>query len=237
MQQQKDFDTTCCGNSGRSSLRAQVLLCNNTGAAISTVTAAPSLLGSAYGPPRYMRIDTDEVGSLPAGVESPANFTGRWLVVETRGQFERRIAAVLLAAGAGYFLPMERLYKKNGGGNRCLVNRILFPGYLFACCRHEDDCYELSNRDGVKRIIRVSHQQQLIRELAAISIAMSAGLLSDQRPELGPGVKCEIVRGPLKGCQGWIDARDDKKGTVVLKVTVLGQSCPTNISIEDVEAI
>jgi transcription antitermination factor NusG len=202
------------------------------------MSAATSLPGCAYGPSTtlQMRIRSDEVESLPCGIASPADLPGRWLVAQVRGGYERRIAGTLEDAGVGFYLPMEEVYKKNGGGNRCLVKRLVFRSYVFACCRHEDDCYELVARDGVIKLIQVTDQSRFVREISAIDIASRAGLLAEQRPELQAGVQVEIVRGPLRGCLAWIDERDEKGG-VVLKLTILGQPVPTTVPLEDVDVI
>lgn len=200
---------------------------------------SPGGVDVAYGtfPTTRMMIDPAEVGPLPAFAESPADLVGRWVAVFVKGRTERDTAAMLASVGVGFYLPMEQRWNRDGGNKRRRVWRIIFESYLFACCAHEDHFYELSNRKNIVRVIRVPNQRQLVDELTAINEATKQHLLGDRHPDVRPGVRVEIIRGSMRGFQGWVERREDGREEVVLKVTLLGQSVPTTVPIEDVEPV
>jgi transcription antitermination factor NusG len=191
---------------------------------------------SAYGTPAFPRIS--EVPSLPYGLTSPEEMQGSWYVVPCHSQYERKLALLLtlLAPGIGYCLPMERVTtpKKK-------YTRLVCPSVIFVCCRHDDDCYELTNREGVGNPVRARDQVDFVKDLVAFHRAAEQGVLKAKLKAIHAGIECEIVRGPMKGCRGWVekvqDERKDGSQDVVIKMTVLGDYRSTTVSIEDVEPV
>lgn len=181
-----------------------------------------------------------DVTALPVGVGLPSELAGEWVIARVRGGFERKLVLLLatVAEGIGYCLPMEHIQRRSGGQNRGTYTRLIFPSYLFVCCRHQDDFYELVARDGVFERIAVKDQSKLARELDGFHIAAENGLLNRDNSGVRKGVKCEIIRGPMRGHQGYIDeVKGEDKRRVVIAITILGAERATDIPIEDVEPV
>jgi transcription antitermination factor NusG len=206
------------------------------------VTALPAFApaekrGSTPSFPR-MSFRIEDVPALPPGVDSPADLQGEWVIARTKGNYERKLVWMLetICPGIGWCLPMEHLKRKSSGQP---YTRLVFSSYVFVCCGWEGrGRYELRQRENVFDIIPVTNQALLVSELKSFHIAAENGLLKDRRQDIRPGIKCIVKQGrPFEGCVGYIDARDDKKGEVVLMMTMLGDSRPTTIPLEDVEPI
>lgn len=178
-----------------------------------------------------------DVTALPAGVSSPHDLAGEWVIVRVRGGRERKLIILLadVARGIGYCLPMERVRRRVDGQDRGTYTRLLFPSYAFICCRHEDDYYELVGRGRCLQRIRVIDQQRFVSELDGMNLAARNGMLSKyDRRDIKKGIQCRIKRGKLQGHYGWIESVKGEDH-VVIGITILGQSCPTTVPIDDVE--
>lgn len=184
-----------------------------------------------------------DLPALPAGVSSLAELGGEWVISRVKGGEERKLIFLLttqISRGVGYCLPMERVRRTSSGQRRGTYTRLVFPSYVFVCCRHEDDFYNLHGGNGFRSRQRVKDQARFVSELSGFHIAAQDGLLLERdRAWIKPGARCKIIRGPLEHLEGWIDSvgGNDADKRVVIKLTILGAARPTNIPIDDVEPI
>lgn len=163
---------------------------------------------------------------------------GEWIVAQVRGLYERKIATMLGEHDVPFYLPMQEVRKRDRSGVKRRVVELIFPNYLFVCARNDDDAYELVNRDGILRLIRVPKLSQgvLTRELTDIFMATQAGLTLGQGIPISKGDRCEVKDGPFKHFQGKF-VRRANQNMMVLELSILGRDVPVEIDENLIELV
>ena len=167
--------------------------------------------------------------------ETPiAEMVGNWWVAHTKARNEKALAWDLLKSQTSYFLPMaEKISTIRGRRVKSVL--VLFPGYLFFCGSEEQRSAAMTT-NRIASTIEVTNQDQLIKELSSIQIAMAQPKKLDPFPYLQAGRKCVVKAGPLKGVEGFLIRRKNVN-RLVLKVDVLGQAVATEIDAELLDII
>lgn len=168
-----------------------------------------------------------EPPAFGARATSLSELTGEWWVAQARPQYERKLALELAAAGHDYYLPTYSVILVKGGKRR-RERRLCIPGYVFvngnansryaaACSRH------------TLRIINVSHQARLAKELSRLDASIMELPVFDTTAFAHKGARVRVKMGhALEGTVGYIDARTGR-GTVTVAVTMLGTGTPIEI--------
>ena len=193
-----------------------------------------------------MRQRFDDLPPLPAGLSSPAEPVGRWYVAAVESCQERKVAAVLSRPdfendrpGIKYYLPQYQVTGKDAAGKRRTWQRVLFPGYVFFCCRDGEDLFAVTQRAEVLDVLSVHEKAQptLVAELAALHAALSAsGMTVDPYAFAAEGSRCRVRRGALEGTEGTVIRRDGVHKLVLL-VTILGTGAMLDIDPDELEAV
>ena len=90
---------------------------------------------------------------LTTAVPAGADVDARWLAVWTRSQCEQKVELGLRRKRFEVFLPRVRMPSARRD-RRVVLERPLFPGYLFVRLPHAAECYlRVANTDGVVRIL------------------------------------------------------------------------------------
>ncbi|MBI3665639.1 MAG: UpxY family transcription antiterminator [Acidobacteria bacterium] len=161
-----------------------------------------------------------------------------WYAVYTRSNFEKRVAADLVAKRIENYLPLvEELH--HWKDRKKVVEVPVFPGYVFA--RFVDS---QRNRLSVLRSIgtvRILGQEERIEPVPDVEIDSIRRLLKSNlpcfaHPFLRQGAWVKVKRGPLKDLEGLL-VRVKSKTRLVLSITLLSQSVATEIDILDVEVL
>lgn len=155
-----------------------------------------------------------------------ANFLGRWFVLHTKSRQEKRLSEDLLARGIAHFLPLvpaARYY----GRRKAIIAEPLFPGYVFMRGAVES-AYEADRTGRLANILPVADQAKLTWELENLAMALSREVPLDAYPSLKEGVKVEVKAGPLKGLQGWVEARK-AWNRLILEVKMLGRAVSLDV--------
>ena len=153
--------------------------------------------------------------ALPAG-------DVRWFVLHTLSRQEKALAESLEKRRVEVFLPLVK-EKRSHGRRRVVVERPLFPGYVFLRGTVEE-AYEADRTKRVANLIEVADQAALGWELSNIRLALEreAGPL-DPHPYLKVGVRVAVRSGPLRGLEGVVAERT-RHDRVVLQVRTLGRA-------------
>jgi len=176
----------------------------------------------------------DNPPALPPTVEMPAQLAGRWAVAHTKPRHEKALAHDLLARGVGYFLPMVESVRFSGGRKRRVL-KPLFSSYLFLCGSSADRTAALrTNR--VCRMLEVHDQQELVKELTAVCVALRSSACVHPCALLAPGRRCRVRAGPLAGLEGTV-IRHSKKTRLVLQVSFIGQGAAVEIDADALEPV
>ena len=170
----------------------------------------------------------DSLTELAGPVSTPFEVdTGYWWVVHTKARAEKVVAEQLARRGVEHFLPLARVQRRYGARSATEVSLPLFPGYLFLCGGETERLITLDTRR-VARVIRVTDQGGLKRELGQIYRTVNCGMPVDLYPGIKRGRRCRIIAGSLQGIEGVVLRRRDVC-RVYLAVEILGQSAEVEL--------
>jgi transcription antitermination factor NusG len=153
----------------------------------------------------------------------PASFPvgGRWYVVYTAPQAERRAVDGIMHLGFECFLPMERRVRRKPRVKPQVYEAPLFPRYGFVRFDiNRDGWGGILETDGVMDLLRPNNVPVSVPTtiIDGLRLADSIGLLDHtQPPKLGSLV--EVTDGPFSGLLGKImRARSGDRVDVLLKI-------------------
>jgi transcription antitermination factor NusG len=162
-------------------------------------------------------------------LSSPVDDTAgqlQWHVLQTKPRQEKILAQDLAARKLEFFLPLQ-LRVNYHGSRKITLELPLFPGYLFLR-GSLDDVYTVDRGKRVAKIIRVSQQDHLDRELKNIRLALEGKATLDPYPYLKTGSRAEVKFGPMRGLQGIVEQRLGMT-RLVLQIDMLGQAVSLEI--------
>lgn len=180
--------------------------------------------------------------SRSSQMTAPSEMVGEWVVAQVLAHHEKSIAAMLARAEVLHYLPLYIRTQPDAAGKTRHRHLPLFPGYLFVCCRHEDDRYELSSRYNtqgqkiVYDLIEVNNQKKFVKELSNVHLAVQAG---DVQPYKLPAVGdrcCISSKHPMRGVEGTV-VRAGKRTLFVLEIETLGRALECSVPPEFLEII
>lgn len=151
-----------------------------------------------------------------------------WYAVAVRSNFERIVAQSLRQKDYEIFLPVY-LAKRRWSDRTKVVERALFPGYLF--CRMDfARRVPLLNTLGVASIVGIGKCAAAVAdgEIAALQRIVESGLPVAPWPFLKAGQFVYINRGPLAGLEGIVIAPKNRSRLVV-SVEMLRRSVTVEI--------
>lgn len=151
-----------------------------------------------------------------------------WYAVAVRSNFERIVAQSLRQKDYEVFLPTY-LAKRRWSDRTKVVERALFPGYLF--CRMDlQQRVPLLNTLGVASIVGVGKCAAPVAdgEIAAVQKIVGSGLPVAPWPFLKAGQLVYIHQGPLAGVEGIVIASKNSSRLVV-SVEMLRRSVTVEI--------
>jgi transcription antitermination factor NusG len=144
-----------------------------------------------------------------------------WHVLYVKSRQEKALAEELSAMGIDHYLPLERQLRFHRN-RKTHVELPLFPGYLFL---HGtiDEMYSADRTKRVARLIHVSDQVQIERDLCNLKLAISNGTPLRAHAYLSRGTRVEVKAGPLKGLQGIVED-SSRLDRVILQVEMLARA-------------
>jgi transcription antitermination factor NusG len=174
---------------------------------------------------------------VPASGPTPPWLAPRiaWFALRTRSRFEFVARDALDAKGYEAWLPTFDETVRWTDREK-VINRALFPGYIFARFDRFDAARALQTR-GIVQILGTGND-----EYSQIDDDVIADLrrVVDSRVTVAPcayvaGASVTIARGPFAGVAGVI-ARVKGATTLTIPVAILGRSVSVQIDASDVEA-
>ncbi len=162
---------------------------------------------------------------------------GHWTAVRTKPRCEKRLARFAEVRNIPFYLPLLRRRKRY---QRRRVETLIpmFPGYVFVQIqRSEANVLFESNR--IAHILPVqseAEESSLIRELNDVRVIELAELEKELvvNPDIVPGKPVLISEGPLQGCHGIVEKRDDR-ARVTVNLELLGNSVTAIMDLREVE--
>ena len=162
---------------------------------------------------------------------------GQWTAVRTKPRCEKQLSRFAEVKNIPFYLPLLRRRKRY---QRRQVETLIpmFPGYVFVQIqRNNTDILFESNR--VAHILPVqseTEENRLIRELNDVRVIELAELEKELivNPDIIPGRPVLISEGPLRGCHGIVEKRDDR-ARVTVNLELLGNSVTAIMDLREVE--
>jgi transcriptional antiterminator RfaH len=155
-----------------------------------------------------------------------------WGVVHVKSRTEKALARHLGALRIPFYLPLgERRTRRSG---RTFVSYLpFFPGYVFLRGGAENRAAAIRSRV-VVRVLDVSDQDLLDRELAEIRALQVSGAPLVVHPYLSPGNAVRIREGPFQGHYGVV-VREKGATRLVVSVSMLRRSVAVELERDGVE--
>ncbi len=184
----------------------------------------------------FERLSPEEAAARGDALLAPGTDGRLWCVLHARPRCEKKAAAACDELLVRNYLPLRQSTPRHRKGQRRYSFDIpLFPGYLFGCCNREER-YSLLCSDLLVRMIDVVDQEQLLRELRSVYLAICSQVDLALYPQLRRGRLVRVTSGPLRGVVGRIARR--KEGLrIVLNVSMLGTAVAAELDMADVELV
>jgi transcription antitermination factor NusG len=159
-----------------------------------------------------------------------------WFAAYTCSRQEKRVAQHLSTRRIEYFLPVHRKISLWKNGLRMLIERPLFPSYVFV----KIDCNDrvrVLELPGVHSIVGAGRQPIPLPFEEIEALRQSMHLVNAQpHPLLKSGETVLIRKGPLEGMTG-IMVRQKNSTRVILTLDLIMKSISVEVNGQDVEVV
>jgi transcription termination/antitermination protein NusG len=162
----------------------------------------------------------------------------RWYAVQTRSNFEKRVANELDSKRLETYCPVFRELHQWADRKR-VIERPLFQGYVFAKFADSGSArLSVLTAPGTVRIVGAGAALSAIPdgEIEAIRRVMNAGQGCSAHPFLREGSRVRVRRGALRDLEG-ILVRVKNQARLVVSLTLLSQAVSAEVDASDVEMI
>jgi transcriptional antiterminator RfaH len=134
--------------------------------------------------------------------EDPREDGSCWWVLHTRPRAEKALARKIGARNLSYFLPLHKKQWRSRG--RLLSSYLpLFTSYVFLRGDGEARRYALET-NLVANCLPVPDQRELLANLTSVHRLMTSGAALTPEDRLRPGMRVEIIDGPMAGLEGTV---------------------------------
>lgn len=172
------------------------------------------------------------------GHDTPSIVTGMedvlWFVAHTRPRCEKKLVDYCDREGISSTLPTYRSVRKYRG-KTAVFKKPLFPGYLFIRMPRLQR-QKVFQSKYVANLLDVVDQDLFQHQLGDILQALESELEITLAPEIGEGKKVLIKSGPLRGMEGWVEARYGMTN-VLLRLDFIGQAAAVKVEATDLELV
>ena len=156
-----------------------------------------------------------------------------WYAIRCAPNRERSIRAALGRHGFESYLPAytERV---RWSDRVKLIERLLFPGYLFV--RSREEWAGVLQVSGVLGALPSSLKPVAIAEseIASVELVISSCLSFESVPAFAAGDRVTMAAGPLKGASGVV-VRDGAQARLIVSVAMMGRAVSVEVAPSDLE--
>ena len=231
---------------------ARRLLGTETPADLDTAVDTDSSVGTDTAAEHTEVIDEDELLEEAAQEASAYDRPGKWFVVHTQSGYEKKVKQNLEARVQSFdmedkiyevVVPMEDVTEFRNG-QRVVVQKKMFPGYLLIRCRRNDDVHHMiRNTPGVTGFAGPGGKPSPLRRKEVDNfLAVKKDGDEPQRKikprllyELNESVR--IKEGPFADFQGEIVEINEEQLKVKVLVNILGRETPVELDFAQVAKI
>ena len=187
-------------------------------------------------------VQTETVG------EQVADERRQWYVIHTYSGYENKVKKNLEHRIISLDMS-DRIFRVEvptieeieiKSGQRHPVQRKIFPGYvLVEMIMDEESWYVVRNTPGVTGFVGVGNKPTPLprEEAEAILKQMQTAAPTKFRVTLQPGQAVKIIDGPFADFEGIVDAVNQEKGKVRVRVSFFGRETPVELDFLQVEKL
>ena len=161
-----------------------------------------------------------------------------WRVLWTQSHCEQLVHDQLASRGFDPFLPKVNVWSSRAG-QRHLVRRPMFPGYLFLRHAMDKKSYiEVRQARGLVAVLGETWEKLAVvpdAEVDSVRALAQSDLPCMPHPYLKEGMRVRVLRGPLAGVEGILQKKSDQKGLLVLSVDLLSSSVAVQVDCTAVD--
>jgi transcriptional antiterminator NusG len=164
----------------------------------------------------------------------------QWYAVRTRSNQERTTAAFLEDRRVNHFYPRFREARQRRD-RQVLVDRPLFPGYLFVYLHLNDsERVEVMRAPGFVNLVGFSEGPVPVPDVTIdslkILVAEGDGKVAPH-PMIQVGRKVKVIAGPFAGAVGKLDRRKGRQVQLVVEVELFNRAVAVPIDPEQVRPL
>ncbi len=192
--------------------------------------------------------DTGSAPSAPDTAARPTDDRRQWYVIHTYSGYENKVKKNLEHRIISLDMS-DRIFRVEvptieeieiKSGQRHPVQRKIFPGYvLVEMIMDEESWYVVRNTPGVTGFVGVGNKPTPLprEEAEAILKQMQTAAPTKFRVTLQPGQAVKIIDGPFADFEGIVDAVNQEKGKVRVRVSFFGRETPVELDFLQVEKL
>lgn len=160
-----------------------------------------------------------------------------WYALYTRSNFEKKIYYSLINSQVNAFLPMIK-QKHTYSDRKKTIEIPLVPGYVFVFTS-ENYIPQLCYYTGVVRVVRIEGKPCVVdpQDILRLKTIVKLGIETTCKPVIcDTGRKVQVVRGPLKGWEGFVSMMKSKF-MVVFQVSGIYKSLSVEIDSRNLKIL
>jgi transcription antitermination factor NusG len=160
-----------------------------------------------------------------------------WVAVQTRPQFEKKVAVELQRKAIHVFLPLLAS-KHEWSDRRQIVHRPLFPTYIFVrILQIPDTRIAVLRTNGVATFVGARGTGDPIpeSEIESVRVLLTRGISFQAHPFLNVGQRVRVRGSSLDGVEGVLVSKNDDLSLVV-SIQMIQRSLSVRIAGYQVEA-
>jgi transcriptional antiterminator NusG len=134
-------------------------------------------------------------------------------------------------------IPTEKEYTTKNG-QRKIIDKKIFPGYIFVKAHLDDDTQKLvQGTDGVSGFVRSGTKPVPMTEKEVENILKAIESSKDSAPKVQIKQKdnVRVLSGPFSDFTGIVDSYDPIKGKIKAYINIFGRDTLTELSVDEVE--
>lgn len=167
---------------------------------------------------------------------------------QVRSALDRKVKIEKLESRIGRILVPTQKEKRMRSGTARVVDKKLYPGYVFVEMATESDgsipdnvWFMIKETSGVGDFISAGGKPSPMARHDAEKMLLAA-IKRDETPTLAnlsfkKGDKIKVREGPFENFEGVVDEINTQKGTVRVIVTIFGRATPIEIEYWQVESV
>jgi transcription antitermination factor NusG len=179
-------------------------------------------------------LSSEQILELAPSIETAESFSRAWFAAYTGSCQEKRVAHQFSARNIEFFLPVYRNVSRWKNGLKVVIERPLFPSYVFVKVARNERVGVLQV-PGVVSIVGAGREPVSLPTHEIETLRHGVNLCHvEPHSYLNVGSRARVCRGPLEGLSG-IVLRTKNSCRLVLSLELIRKSVAVEVNKEDLE--